>query len=110
MLKVQSDGIQSVTFGNWPVPFGITMVADGMSTLLVFTTFVLGFFIAWYGFGSIGRERERFFYYPGLMFILTGVTGAFTTGDIFNLFVFFEVLLNVFLFVNRSWWGKGTTS
>ena len=93
MLKVQSDGIQSVTFGNWPVPFGITMVADGMSTLLVFTTFVLAFFIAWYGFGSIGREREQFFYYPGLMFILTGVTGAFTTGDIFNLFVFFEVLL-----------------
>ena len=93
MLKVQTDGIQSVTFGNWPVPFGITMVADGMSTLLVFTTFVLAFFIAWYGFGSIGRERERFFYYPGLMFILTGVTGAFTTGDIFNLFVFFEVLL-----------------
>ena len=69
------------------------MVADGMSTLLVFTTFVLAFFIAWYGFGSIGREREQFFYYPGLMFILTGVTGAFTTGDIFNLFVFFEVLL-----------------
>ncbi|WP_431030528.1 Na+/H+ antiporter subunit D [Lysinibacillus sp. LZ02] len=93
MLKVQTDGIQSVTFGNWPAPFGITMVADGMSTLLVFTTFVLAFFIAWYSFETIGREREQFFYYPGLLFILTGVTGAFTTGDIFNLFVFFEVLL-----------------
>ncbi|MFF5995895.1 Na+/H+ antiporter subunit D [Lysinibacillus sp. KU-BSD001] len=93
MLKVKTDGIQSVTFGNWPVPFGITMVADGMSTLLVFTTFVLAFFIAWYSFETIGREREQFFYYPGLLFILTGVTGAFTTGDIFNLFVFFEVLL-----------------
>ncbi len=93
MVKVQNEGIQSVTFGNWPVPYGITMVADGMSSLLVFTTFVLGFFIVWYGFESIGREREKFFYYPGIMFILTGVTGAFTTGDIFNLFVFFEVLL-----------------
>ena len=93
MLKVKNDGIQSVTFGDWPVPFGITMVADGMSTLLVLTTFVLAFFIAWYGFESIGTGREHHFYYPGMMFILTGVTGAFTTGDIFNLFVFFEVLL-----------------
>jgi len=93
MLKVNVDGVQSVTFGNWPVPFGITMVADGMSTLLVFTTFVLAFFIVWYGFEIIGTGREKHFYYPGIMMILTGVTGAFTTGDIFNLFVFFEVLL-----------------
>lgn len=93
MLKVKTDGILTVTFGNWPAPFGITMVADGMSTLLVFTSFVLAFFIAWYGFELIGTGREKHFYYPGLMFILTGVTGAFTTGDIFNLFVFFEVLL-----------------
>lgn len=93
MLKVNHDGIQSVTFGDWPVPFGITMVADGMSTLLVFTTFVLAFFIVWYGFDLIGTGREKHFYYPGIMMILTGVTGAFTTGDIFNLFVFFEVLL-----------------
>jgi multicomponent Na+:H+ antiporter subunit D len=93
MLKVKTDGILTVTFGNWPAPFGITMVADGMSTMLVFTSFVLAFFIAWYGFELIGTGREKHFYYPGLMFILTGVTGAFTTGDIFNLFVFFEVLL-----------------
>lgn len=93
MLKVHNEGIQSVTFGSWPVPYGITMVADGMSTLLVFTTFVLTFFIVWFGFESIGRGRESHFYYPGVMLILTGVTGAFTTGDIFNLFVFFEVLL-----------------
>lgn len=93
MLKVKADGILTVTFGNWPAPFGITMVADGMSTILVFTTFVLAFFIAWYSFETIGTGREKHFYYPGLMFILTGVTGAFTTGDIFNLFVFFEVLL-----------------
>ncbi|WP_342558710.1 Na+/H+ antiporter subunit D [Metasolibacillus sp. FSL K6-0083] len=93
MLQVQREGIQSVTFGNWPVPYGITMVADGVSTLLVFTSLLLAFFLIWYSFGSIGKEREHFFYYPGIMFILTGVNGAFTTGDIFNMFVFFEVLL-----------------
>lgn len=93
MLKVQKEGIQSVTFGGWPAPFGITMVADGMSTMLVFTTLIIALFIVWFGFTSIGRGREQHYYYPGVMFILTGVTGAFTTGDIFNLFVFFEVLL-----------------
>lgn len=93
LLKVNNEGIQTVTFGNWPVPFGITMVADGMSSLLVFTTFVLAFFIVWFGFENIGTGRESHFYYPGIMMIITGVTGAFTTGDIFNLFVFFEVLL-----------------
>lgn len=93
MVDVQNNGIQTVTFGNWPVPYGITMVADGMSSILVFTTLVLAFFIVWFGFESIGKAREQFFYYPGIMMIITGVTGAFTTGDIFNLFVFFEVLL-----------------
>lgn len=93
LFEVNNNGIQTVTFGNWPAPFGITMVADGVSTLLVFTTLLLGFFIVWYGFESIGLEREKFFYYPGIMLIITGVNGAFTTGDIFNLFVFFEVLL-----------------
>lgn len=93
MLNVKNNGIQTLTFGNWPVPYGITMVADGVSTILVFTTLLLAFFIVWYGFESIGKAREQFFYYPGIMMIITGVTGAFTTGDIFNLFVFFEVLL-----------------
>lgn len=93
LVKVKTDGIQTLTFGNWPVPFGITMVSDMVSAILVTTTLLIAFFIVWYGFGYITKERERFFYYPGIMFILTGVNGAFTTGDIFNLFVFFEVLL-----------------
>ncbi|WP_332648978.1 Na+/H+ antiporter subunit D [Lysinibacillus sp. 54212] len=93
MIDVKNNGIQTITFGNWPAPYGITMVADGVSTILVFTTLVLAFFIVWYGFESIGKAREQFFYYPGMMMIITGVAGAFTTGDIFNLFVFFEVLL-----------------
>lgn len=93
LRKVQQDGIQSVTFGDWPVPFGITMVSDQVSALLVLTTSVLVLFVVWYGFELIGKEREQFFYYPGILMITTGVNGAFTTGDIFNLFVFFEVLL-----------------
>lgn len=93
MLEVKNEGIQMVTFGDWPAQFGITMVADGVSTLLVLSTSILAFFIVWFGFPIIGEGREKHFYYSGILMITTGVNGAFTTGDIFNLFVFFEVLL-----------------
>ncbi|KGR91674.1 monovalent cation/H+ antiporter subunit D [Ureibacillus massiliensis 4400831 = CIP 108448 = CCUG 49529] len=93
LINVYKNGPQTLTLGDWPAPFGISMVSDMVSVLLVLTTLVLTFFIVWYGFESINKKREQFFYYSGVMFIVTGVNGAFTTGDIFNLFVFFEVLL-----------------
>ncbi|BDH62719.1 Na(+)/H(+) antiporter subunit D [Lysinibacillus sp. PLM2] len=93
LINVYKNGPQTLTLGDWPAPFGISMVSDMVSVLLVLTTLVLAFFIVWYGFESINKKREQFFYYSGVMFIVTGVNGAFTTGDIFNLFVFFEVLL-----------------
>ena len=93
LWKVKTDGIQAITLGSWPAPFGISMVSDMLSVLLVTTTLLLTLFIVIYSFTSIGEQRERFFYYPAILFLVTGVNGAFTTGDIFNLFVFFEVLL-----------------
>lgn len=93
MMKVKQDGIQTLTLGSWPAPFGITMVSDMFSALLVTSTLVITLIVSIYSFSSIGEERERFFYYPAILFMITGVNGAFTTGDIFNMFVFFEVLL-----------------
>ncbi|MCT6815132.1 MAG: Na+/H+ antiporter subunit D, partial [Lysinibacillus fusiformis] len=57
LMKVKHDGIQKVTFGDWPVPYGITMVSDMVSALLVTTTLLIAFFVVWYGFGSITKER-----------------------------------------------------
>jgi len=93
LYKVKTDGIQAITLGSWPAPFGISMVSDMLSVLLVLSSTLIALLVVWYSFSSIGKDRESFFYYPGILFMLTGVNGAFTTGDIFNMFVFFEVLL-----------------
>ena len=83
-----------VTFiSNWAAPFGISVVYDMVAALLVLTTSLVMFFIVIYSFQSIGYEREKYYYYPMVMFMITGINGAFTTGDIFNMFVFFEVFL-----------------
>ncbi|WP_203247955.1 Na+/H+ antiporter subunit D [Sporosarcina beigongshangi] len=93
VAKVKTDGIQALTLGSWPAPFGISMVSDMFSAVLVTTTIILTLCVVIYSFTAIGKERERYFYYPAILFMITGVNGAFTTGDIFNMFVFFEVLL-----------------
>lgn len=93
LAKVYNDGIQVVTLGSWPAPFGISMVSDLFSALLVVTTSLIVLFVILYSFPTIGIKREKSFYYPLVLFLMTGVNGAFTTGDIFNLFVFVEVLL-----------------
>lgn len=91
--KVHSDGIQKLDVSNWEAPFGITLVSDMLSALLVLTTSIIALATIVYSFQSIGKDREKFYYYSVLQFLIVGVNGAFTTGDIFNLFVFFEVML-----------------
>src|SRR5690625_1950125 len=93
MWKVKTDGVQTISLCSWPAPFGITLVADMLSALLVTTTIIISICLVMYSFTAIGEARERFYYYPAVLFMLTGINGAFTTGDIFNMFVFFEVLL-----------------
>ena len=91
LLKVQADGVQVYAIGDWSAPFGIVLVADPLSTLLVCLTALLGFACALYA--SAGDDEKGSFFYPLLHFLILGVNGAFLTGDAFNLFVFFEVLL-----------------
>jgi multicomponent Na+:H+ antiporter subunit D len=93
MGQIQQNGIQVLHVGGWHAPFGISMVADMFSVLLVFTTAVVAFCCIWYAFFSIGEEREKHYFYPFTLFLIAGVNGSFLTGDIFNLFVCFEVML-----------------
>jgi multicomponent Na+:H+ antiporter subunit D len=93
VYQVSQTGMMTLAVGSWQAPFGIIIAADMLASLLVLTTTVIGTAVLLYSFNAIGKEREQFYYYPVLQFLLVGVNGAFLTGDIFNLFVFFEVML-----------------
>jgi multicomponent Na+:H+ antiporter subunit D len=90
---VNTQGIQTLHVSGWVPPFGIVLVADMFASLLVLTTMIVSIGCLWFAFRSIGEGREHHFFYPVFQFLLTGVCGSFLTGDIFNLFVFFEVML-----------------
>ncbi len=86
-------GVIAMQSGGWPAPFGITLVADLLSATLVLLTAVMGLIVMWYSLAEVDDQRQRFGYYSLLHVLLLGVCGAFLTGDVFNLFVFFEVML-----------------
>jgi multicomponent Na+:H+ antiporter subunit D len=93
LYAISTEGIQATQMGNWVAPFGITLVSDLFSAMMILITGLMGFLVTLYSLGSIDREREHFGYYPLFCIMLMGVCGAFLTGDIFNLYVWFEVLL-----------------
>ncbi|MCH1625506.1 Na+/H+ antiporter subunit D [Fredinandcohnia quinoae] len=90
---VFTDGIQTLQLGSWKAPFGIVLVADMLAAILVLTASIIVFTCLIYSFRNIGKARESYYYYAAVQFLTVGVLGAFLTGDIFNLFVFFEVML-----------------
>jgi len=78
--------------GDWAAPFGIVLVGDRLSTLMVLLTGVLALSVLLYSIGS-GWDDRGWHFHALFQFQLMGIIGAFLTGDLFNLFVFFEVLL-----------------
>lgn len=91
--KVCRDGITTMQIGNWPAPFGITMAADHLSAILVAVTGILGLAVTAYSRSEIKAELLEAGYQPLLHILTGGVCGAFLTGDLFNLYVWFEVML-----------------
>jgi multicomponent Na+:H+ antiporter subunit D len=91
--RVREEGILVIQLGNWPAPFGISFVADLLSAIMVVAASAIGLGVAIYSLGANEIEREKFGYYPLLAALIMGVNGAFLTGDIFNLYVWFEVML-----------------
>jgi multicomponent Na+:H+ antiporter subunit D len=90
---VWQGGICATQEGGWPAPFGITLIADLFSAIMVVLAGVVGLAVVLFSLGSMDRGREAFGYYPLVHALLLGVCGAFLTGDLFNLYVWFEVML-----------------
>ncbi len=93
LWTVRQEGIFVTQLGNWPAPFGITLVADLFSAIMTVLAALMGFAVGVYALGSIDSNRESFGYYSFFHFLLMGVSGVFLTGDLFNLYVWFEVML-----------------
>lgn len=93
MLQIKGSGIQTLQLGGWEAPYGISFVGDMFSALLLLATSIVSICCLIYAFPTIGRKQEKLYFYPLYLFLITGVNGSFLTGDLFNLYVFFEVFL-----------------
>lgn len=88
---VEAHGVVAYLPGNWPAPFGIALAVDRLSAGMLVLTWTLG--TCALTFASARWHRAGVHFHPLLQLQLMGLSGAFLTADIFNLFVFFEILL-----------------
>ena len=92
LLSLAQQGpVQVYALGNWPAPFGIQLLLDRLSALLLLAVSVLACAALLYAIR--GDDKRGLNFHALFQFQLAGLNGAFLTGDLFNLFVFFEILL-----------------
>ena len=91
LISASSGQISVYNLGEWAAPFGIVLVLDQLSALMVVLTYALATPILW--FASHEWDTRGRYFHAMFHFLLMGLCGAFLTGDLFNLFVFFEILL-----------------
>jgi multicomponent Na+:H+ antiporter subunit D len=103
--KVWQSGIRTMQAGNWEAPFGITLVADVFSSAMVLLAGVAGVAVSVFSTAGISDSRIRYGYFPILHLLLMGLNGAFLTGDVFNLYVWFEIII-ISSFVLMTLGGK----
>jgi multicomponent Na+:H+ antiporter subunit D len=79
--------------GGWAAPYGITLVADMLSAVMLLLTGIVALLVVIFGFTDVTAGEEHFGHHALTHFMLAGICGAFLTGDIFNMYVWFEVML-----------------
>ncbi|MGT2442353.1 Na+/H+ antiporter subunit D [Ensifer adhaerens] len=93
LRHVLASGPVTMVMGRWLPPFGIAFTVDLTGALFALTASVVALAGGIYSLADINDSGRRYGFYPFLMLLMAGVSGAFLTGDIFNLYVWFEVLL-----------------
>ena len=93
LLAVLDQGVIATQMSDWGAPFGITLVADYLSAAMVLITAIISLAVAVWAMAEVGQTSTRMGWHGLFQTLIGGVTGAFLTGDLFNLYVWFEVLL-----------------
>ncbi|TNF59611.1 MAG: Na+/H+ antiporter subunit D [Rhodobacteraceae bacterium] len=93
MQQVLREGVIAGQMGQWAAPFGITLVADLLGAVMVVITAITALAVSVYALSDIGERAEYLGYHALFNVLIGGVVGAFLTGDLFNLYVWFEVML-----------------
>jgi multicomponent Na+:H+ antiporter subunit D len=93
MAQVLDHGVIAGQMGSWAAPFGIILVADYLSAVMVVITAITSFAVSVYALADIDARKEHLGYHAIFNVLIGGVAGAFLTGDLFNLYVWFEVML-----------------
>lgn len=90
---VLSQEILVVQLGEYKAPYGITFVIDRLSAIMLFITGIIGFCVSIYAISDVNAWYQKAGFYVAYWVLLMGICGAFSTGDLFNLYVWFEVML-----------------
>ncbi|MGV8828916.1 MAG: proton-conducting transporter transmembrane domain-containing protein [Breznakibacter sp.] len=93
LFQVEGQGMQKIQMGSWPAPYGITMLADHFCAIMLVTAAFLYLMFTIYSIQAIDRQRRENGFYFFSFGVIMGVNGSFLAADIFNLYVWFEVML-----------------
>ncbi|MPY86207.1 MAG: Na+/H+ antiporter subunit D, partial [Actinophytocola sp.] len=85
LLRVDAEGTLATQIGGWPAPFGITLVADRLSTILLVVAGLLALAVLVYALGQMTEQQERLSFHPVYLVLIAGICASFLTGDLFNL-------------------------
>ncbi|TDQ63852.1 multicomponent Na+:H+ antiporter subunit D [Maritalea mobilis] len=92
-MRVQAEGPLTMTMGNWLPPYGISLTADALSALFSLVSAFILLIVVLFVQSEVETRENKYGYHSLLLLLLTGVSGGFLTGDLFNLYVWFEVML-----------------
>ena len=93
LVRTAGGEIAVMNVGGWAAPFGITLVVDMLSAIMLALGGLMALAVSLYACFDLDAERIRHGFFPLLLIMMMGVNGAFVAGDLFNLYVWFEVLL-----------------
>ncbi|MGA0357749.1 MAG: proton-conducting transporter membrane subunit, partial [Ilumatobacteraceae bacterium] len=93
LVEAEREGHVVQVAGGWSAPLGIALVVDRLAGIMLVVSSVVLLVVMVYAIGQAGAERERIAFHPLYLVLATGVSASFITGDLFNLFVAFEMML-----------------